>query len=85
MAISGVAYADEVAPAGMSTTAQGIFNAVYGGLAIAVGAFTSSIVRDNWGSPVMFRVAATAALLGVIVFLATSSQKQVIAQEPKPI
>jgi PPP family 3-phenylpropionic acid transporter len=81
MAISGVAYADEVAPAGLSTTAQGIFNAVYGGLALAVGAFTSSIVRDNWGSTVMFRVASASALLGLVIFLTTSSRVQVISQE----
>ncbi|MCD6286540.1 MAG: MFS transporter [Anaerolineae bacterium] len=85
MAISGVAYADEVAPAGMSTTAQGIFNAVYGGLALAVGAFTSSVVRDNWGSPVMFRVASASALLGLVIFLATSNRVHLISQELKPI
>ena len=85
MAISGVAYADEVAPAGMKTTAQGIFNAVYGGLALAVGAFTSSIVRSNWGSPAMFRVASASALLGLVIFLTTSSRAQMISQEPEAV
>ena len=85
MAISGVAYADQVAPAGMSTTALGIFNAVYGGLALAVGAFASSIVRDNWGSPVMFRVASASALLGLIIFLTTSRRARMISQEPETI
>lgn len=85
MAISGVAYSDEVAPVGMSTTAQGIFNAVYGGLALAVGAFASSIVRDNWGSTVMFRVASASALLGLAIFLITSRRAQVISHEPETI
>lgn len=85
MAISGVAYADEIAPSGMSTTAQGIFNAVFGGLAIAVGAFASSIVRDHWGSPAMFRAASVSALCGLAIFVATSSHKRVTTQKPKPI
>jgi len=69
MAVAGVAYADEVAPPGLGATAQGMFNAVFSGIGIAVGALVSSIVRDRWSSPVMFQVAGTAAVLGLGLLL----------------
>ena len=72
MAISGVAYAGEVAPPGMGATAQGLFGAVFGGLAFAVGVFASSVLWDQWGSATMYRMAGTLALLGLAVFLITA-------------
>ncbi len=85
LVISGVAYAAEIAPPGLSTTAQGIFSAVYGGLALAVGAFTSSVVREHWGSPLMFLVASGAALSGLIILLATNARGQAVSQQTKPV
>lgn len=76
MAISGVAYAGEVAPPGMASTAQGIFSAVYGGLAMAVGGMATSIVREQWGSPVMFGVAAASAATGLFVFVAARHRSE---------
>ncbi|MBN1250056.1 MAG: MFS transporter [Anaerolineae bacterium] len=76
MAVSGVAYAGEVAPPGMSSTAQGLFNAVYGGLAMAVGGMTSSIVREQCGSPAMFGVASASAAIGLAVFLTAQRRRQ---------
>jgi PPP family 3-phenylpropionic acid transporter len=83
MAISGVAYAGEVAPPGMESTAQGLFNAVYGGLAMAVGGMGSSIIREQWGSPVMFGVASASAALGLVVFLTARQAKTY--QQPKEV
>ncbi len=71
MIISGVAYADEVAPPGLGATAQGLFNAVFGGLALAVGAFASSVIRDRWGSVRMFQISGLIVLLGLAIFLAS--------------
>ena len=69
MVISGVAYADGVAPPGMGATAQGIFNAVFGGLASATGAFLSSVLREQWGSVRMFQAAGVIAVLGLVLFV----------------
>jgi predicted phage tail protein len=66
--ISGVTYADEVAPPGLGATAQGLFNAVFGGLAMAAGAFLSSVLREQWGSARMFQAAGVIAVAGLDLF-----------------
>ena len=71
MTVAGVAYADAVAPPGMAATTQGLFNAVFGGIAIASGTFAGSLVRDRWGSPAMFRAAGLVALAGLGLFVLT--------------
>jgi MFS transporter, PPP family, 3-phenylpropionic acid transporter len=71
MAVAGVAYADTIAPPGMRATTQGLFNAVFGGIGIAAGTFVGSLVRDRWGSPVMFRAAGLVALTALLFFVLT--------------
>lgn len=79
MTVAGVAYADEVAPPGMGATAQGMFYAVFSGIGIGLGSLTSSIMREHWGSNIMFQVAGLVALLGLILFLLAGQRRSVSA------
>jgi PPP family 3-phenylpropionic acid transporter len=72
MCVAGVAYADAMAPPGMAATTQGLFNAVFGGIAIAAGTFLGSLIRDRWGSPAMFRTAGLVALTALVLFVLTN-------------
>jgi MFS transporter, PPP family, 3-phenylpropionic acid transporter len=76
MCVAGVAYADAMAPPGMAATTQGLFNAVFGGIAIAAGTFLGSLIRDRWGSPAMFRTAGLVALTALVLFVLTSEGKR---------
>lgn len=66
---AGVSYANEVAPTGMSATAQGLFTGVTMGLGSAVGALVAGLVFESFGPLVMFRGGAMIVLIGIVFFL----------------
>ena len=62
---AGVAYADEHAPAGLKSTAQGIFGAVAFGIGSAVGGFVGGPLLESMGGRGMFFVFGIAILVGL--------------------
>ena len=60
---AGVSYADAIAPAGLHSTAQGMFSGVMLGVGSAVGSFLGGMIYENTGFVTLFRVAALLALL----------------------
>jgi predicted MFS family arabinose efflux permease len=55
---AGVSYARQIAPAGMSATAQGLFSGTFFGLGGSVGALMGGILYQTVGSALMFRYVA---------------------------
>ncbi len=65
--IAGIAYCAEIAPAGMRATTQGMFNAVYFGIAYAIGGFVGGILLDNLGVKNTFLWGGIFVLAGAMV------------------
>ncbi len=72
MWMSGVAYANKMAPPGLGATAQGVFAGTVMGLGSALGAFSGGILYDAYGAVVAFQWAGFASLMALILFVSVN-------------
>lgn len=80
MWIAGVAYADQYAPAGMRSTAQGLFGAMVFGLGSALGGFVGGPILENWGGQAVFMIFGLVVLF-VTAAVAVLQQRWLVAAE----
>jgi PPP family 3-phenylpropionic acid transporter len=73
---AGVAYVAEIAPPGLSATAQSLFSSIFMGLAYAVGAAVGGVLYDGVGPVSTFRLTGVAILLGLLFFWATGRRAE---------
>jgi predicted MFS family arabinose efflux permease len=66
--VAGVAYADRVAPAGMSASAQGLFGTVLMGLGAALGSFLGGMLIQTFSPSEMYRFFGLGLLLAALLF-----------------
>jgi PPP family 3-phenylpropionic acid transporter len=65
--LAGVSYAEENAPAGLKSTAQGLFSAMSFGFGSAVGGFIGGILLESIGGRSMFLVLGVAILAAIVL------------------
>lgn len=82
--VAGVSYAKAASPAGMGTTAQGIFTGVLMGLGGAAGALIGGVLYDLFGPFNMFRWAGVILLLGWVAVLPLTRNGTVRRQVNQP-
>jgi PPP family 3-phenylpropionic acid transporter len=73
--LAGVAYAKEIAPAGLGATAQSVLSGVYFGFASMVGALAGGFLYEQIGVWGMYRWGALVMAIGLLVFILASNLK----------
>jgi PPP family 3-phenylpropionic acid transporter len=69
MWVAGVNHADEIAPAGLRATAQGIFSGVTMGLGAAFGAMIGGLLYENLGAASTYLWSGVGMLLSLSLFI----------------
>jgi PPP family 3-phenylpropionic acid transporter len=72
--VAGVSYVNEIAPPGLSATAQGVFGATVFGFGAAGGGLLGGILLERVGGPLMYAIFGALLLVALIVYILTEKQ-----------
>jgi PPP family 3-phenylpropionic acid transporter len=72
--VAGVSYINEIAPPGLSATAQGIFGATVFGFGAAGGGFLGAILLERVGGANMYAIFGALMLAALVVYLVLERQ-----------
>ena len=72
--VAGVSYINEIAPPGLSATAQGIFGATVFGFGAAGGGFLGAILLERLGGAQMYAIFGALMLAALIVYILMERQ-----------
>jgi PPP family 3-phenylpropionic acid transporter len=67
--VAGVAYANEISPEGMKSTAQGLFGAMVSGFGAMVGGLAGGLLLDGIGGRGLFLSAGVVVVVSLLVIL----------------
>lgn len=81
--LASVAYAKEIAPAGLETTAQGLLSGIYFGFSSMVGALAGGLLYEPIGTWGIYRGGAVVMVIGLVLFILASNLKvKLMARQP---
>jgi PPP family 3-phenylpropionic acid transporter len=66
---AGVHYANEIAPRGLSASAQALYSAIFLGMGGIISAGLGGVIYSTWGASILFFIAGLMAILSTLVFI----------------
>jgi len=81
--VGAVTYVSEHAPAGMSTSAQAVFNTIASGLAVVTGSLLGGYLFDSIRISGLFQVFAFLTAAGLAIFLIAGKNKRMTVGVPQ--
>ena len=68
---AGALQADQIAPAGLKSSAQGLLNMAFNGLGSGVGALVGGLIYEKFGAEVMWGTTVALTFTSILVFTST--------------
>lgn len=68
---AGALQADQIAPAGLKSSAQGLLNMAFNGLGSGIGALVGGIIYERFGAQIMWATVVSISFFSIIMYAST--------------
>lgn len=68
---AGALQADQIAPVGLKSSAQGLLNMAFNGLGSGIGALVGGIIYEHFGAQTMWATVVFISILSIFMFTST--------------